>query len=191
MRAARSRVSVHDFTVAHVNLPPSGVGQTLVVRHDDDRRSVGIQSLEERDDLSAGMSIELAGWLVGENKRWTVRQRARYSHTLLLPARELGRTMALAVAQTDVGEELRRPLSSLFAWHLCLRHRQRDVLESGKNRHQVESLKNEADVVQPKRGRLPVAHVVDPFPPDLDRSGRWLIDHANEIQQRRLTTSRW
>ncbi len=133
-----------------MNLPPRGVGQAFVVRNDDDGRSVGIEPLEEGDDLSASVSVELAGWLVGENKSWTIRQCARYCHTLLLPARELGRTMTLAVAQADVAKELRRPLSSLLAWHFCLRHRQRDVLECRQNRHQIEALKDEPDVVQPK-----------------------------------------
>ena len=92
----RARSSPTICAVAHVDDAPRGAREILVVRDDDDRRPIGVQPLEQRDHLRAGVRVELARRLVGEQERRAVRQRARDRDALLLAAGQLRRPMALA-----------------------------------------------------------------------------------------------
>jgi hypothetical protein len=85
MRADES--SVDDQSVAHVNPAVRCPRKILIVRNDDDRRSITIQSLEQSDHFRAGLRIELSRRLVGEKNRRLVGESARYRDALLLPTR--------------------------------------------------------------------------------------------------------
>src|SRR5690242_7387473 len=103
---------VHDHAVAHVHDTARRARQLFVVRHDDERRAVAIEPVEEANDLRAGAGIQLAGWLVGKEELGLVRQRTRNGHALLLAARELRRAVTEALAQADVREQLARSRST-------------------------------------------------------------------------------
>ncbi len=81
------RSCVHHPAVAHVNLPSSGAGQILVVRHDEDRGSIQVQSLKLRDDLCSRTRVELSRRLVRQKENGPVGQRPCDRYALLLTSR--------------------------------------------------------------------------------------------------------
>ena len=146
---------------------------------------------EQLDHLGAGLRVELTGRLVGEQSARLVRQRARDRHALLLAARQLRRPMRRAARRARRTPAARaRASPARAARHLRLGHRQLDVLDRRQRRHQIEALKDETDVQQPKARRRRVAHLIDarrrrssPCP----RVGRSMP--PIEIEQRRLAAA--
>ena len=69
-------------------------GQLLVVRDEDERRlAPPLQPEQQIDHMAAGLAVEVAGRLVGENELRPAAQGARDGDALLLAARELRREM--------------------------------------------------------------------------------------------------
>jgi hypothetical protein len=64
-------------------------GDLGLVRDEDDGVAGVVQPLEERHDLDAGLRVEVAGRLVGQQDRRVVDQRARDGDALALAARQL------------------------------------------------------------------------------------------------------
>ena len=50
-------------------------GHAGIVRHQHDGDSLGVELLEHPQDLDAGVGIEVAGGLVGQDQRGTIDQR--------------------------------------------------------------------------------------------------------------------
>src|SRR5258705_8651114 len=98
--------------------------------------------------------------------------------------------MALAITKSDIRQELRRPFVSLLTPNLRLGHWQRHVLERRQNGHQIEALENESDVVQPEGSRFAITHRVDPLACDLDCARCRMVDHADQVEQSRLSAAR-
>ena len=90
-------------------------GDVGFVRDEHDGVARFVQALEERHDLDAGLRVEVAGRLVGEQDRRVVDERARDRHALTLAAGQLVRPVVLAVAQLDLLERLVRALGRSFA----------------------------------------------------------------------------
>ena len=64
----------------------------------------------ELEDLGAGLRVEVAGRLVGEDDLGLAHERARDGDALLLATRELGRPVGEPVAQADGVDDLVEPL---------------------------------------------------------------------------------
>ena len=67
------------------------VGDVGLVGDEHDGVARLVEALEERHDLDAGLRVEVAGGLVGEQDRRIVHQRARDGDALALAAGELVR----------------------------------------------------------------------------------------------------
>ena len=80
-----------------------------------DRRAVGMEGIEQRDDLIAGPLIELARRLVGEQQARPVGQCPRDRDALHLATGKLSRPVARALRQPHVLEQLRCPRAALDA----------------------------------------------------------------------------
>ena len=97
------------------------------------------------EDLGARLRVEVPGRLVGEDDLGLRRERARDRDALLLTAGELGRPVRQPVAEADgVDHPIEPRLVGIAAGE---RHRQRDVLDRGQRRDEVERLEHEADLV--------------------------------------------
>src|SRR2546421_122051 len=59
-----------------------------------------------------------------------------------------------------------------------------------EHRHEIKALENKADVPQPKKCRLAIGQSAHALAADGDRAGRWAVDRAKEIEERRLPTTR-
>ena len=144
VRAARSRLvrsrdsasrssstdgSCDDPPVAQVDLAVGGRGDLGVVGDEDDRPAGGVELVEQRHDLGAGVAVEVAGRLVGEDQRRLRDERARDRDPLLLAARQLGRLVVEAIAQPEPLEGGRRPRRPLAPRDALVQQRRRDVVE--------------------------------------------------------------
>ena len=114
--AARSRLvrrresaSRSSSKSAHATTRPSrrwiwrvGRGGDLGVVGDEDDRPAGVVELvEQRHDLGAGMAVEVAGRLVGQDQRGFGDDRPGDGDALLLAAGQLGRLVVEAVAEPE------------------------------------------------------------------------------------------
>ena len=89
------RSSDDDLAVAHVQAPWKGGGDLLVVGDQHQRRAVGRELVQQLDHRAAGLGVEVAGWLVGEQDHRTLGDRARDRDALALAAGQLcGRCVA-------------------------------------------------------------------------------------------------
>ena len=97
--------------VEHLDLPRKALGDLALVGDDDDRRPLGVQPFEQREDRLAVDAVEVPGRLVGEDDRRVAGERPGDRDTLALAARELGRPGAAAVREPDLRERLVRQLA--------------------------------------------------------------------------------
>src|SRR4030042_1950467 len=65
-------ILVRQETVGEFDSPSGIKGILIAVCHHDHRYPVLVQCGEQFHDLGAGMRVEIARWLVGENDRWLV-----------------------------------------------------------------------------------------------------------------------
>ena len=84
-RALRQRI-LFDPAVANRDHAMGVGGDVGFVRDEDDGVAGAVQAIEERHDFDAGLRIEVAGRLVGEQDRRVVDQRARDGDALALTA---------------------------------------------------------------------------------------------------------
>ena len=96
--------------------------------------------------------VEVAGRLVGEDDLRAAGEGPGDGDALLLATGELARPVREAVAETDGVDDLVEPRRVGLA--AGERHRERDVLDRGERRHQVEGLEDEADPVAAQLGEL-------------------------------------
>jgi hypothetical protein len=108
---------VDDDAIAHVHDTSRCLRQIFVVRHDDDRRPVAIQALEECDHVRTGSRIELARRFVGEEQSGPIRKRARDRDALLLAARQFSRAVVASLGQADICEEFASSVAARALLH--------------------------------------------------------------------------
>src|SRR5262245_25340496 len=81
---------VGQHALFEVERSTGALGRVRVVRHHHDRLlEFLVEPVEQREDLLAGLAVEVAGRLVGEQHRGIAHQRTRDRDALLLSAREL------------------------------------------------------------------------------------------------------
>ncbi len=86
-RLPTRRLLVAEYlAVADVDDAVRVFGDVVLVRDQDNRVALLVQAIEERHDLQAGLRVEVAGRLVGQNDRRVVHQSASDRHTLPLAA---------------------------------------------------------------------------------------------------------
>ena len=166
--------------------------QRRIVGDDDDRGAVGVDAIEQIGDLLAGVLVELAGRLVGEQQRRPVRQRARDRHPLHLAAGQLRRPV---IARDRRGRRTRAARACARAarpWSTPASACGSSMFSHAvEHRQQEEPLEDEADPRQAdaaalrlgqRRRRRALRTASEPLV--------GLIDAAEQVQQRRLAAAR-
>ena len=98
-RSAHRRVA-DDPAIAHDQVAPRVAGDVQLVGHHHDGDPLVVEFLKHPHDLDAGLAVEVAGWLVGQQQGGLVDQRAGDGDPLLLAARKLA-GMMVAPAPPD------------------------------------------------------------------------------------------
>ena len=103
---------------------------------------------------------------------------------LLLAARQLRWPVREAVADADRRDELLVPRAVGLA--PGERERQQDVLLRVQHRHEVEALKDEAELVAPQAGQLTVVEARELGAVNDDRAGGRAVQAGEQVHERRL-----
>ena len=83
-------VTGHDAAVREHDPRIRVGGEVRIVGDEHDRRAPPAVDIDQEiDDVAAVLTIEIAGWLVGEDNRRVVGERTGDCHALLLTTREL------------------------------------------------------------------------------------------------------
>ena len=128
------------------------------------------------------LRVEVAGRLVTHQKRRAVHDGARDGHALLFAAGQLVGALVELVLQTDEAQHLGYLRLDDVAALADYLERERDVLEHGLVRQQLEVLEHAADVAA-QVGHAPVAHGGQVLVRDVDVALRGLHlsdEHADE-----------
>ena len=133
-------------------------------------------------------AVEVAGGLVGEDDRRAAGQGAGHGDALLLAAGELAGPVVEAVGEADGVDDLVEPCRvGLAAGQV---HGQRDVLDRGQRRHQVERLEDEADAVAAQLGELASLSVARSTSPMNDLAAGEVVEPGQAVHERRLARAR-
>ncbi len=143
-----------DLAVADLDDPLRVLGDRHVVRHQDDRVSLGMQLAEDLHHFFAGAAVERAGGLVREDHLAAVHQRARDTHALLLAAGELPGLVAHAVLHAQPGEDGLGTLVARLASDARIDRRHFGIAQRGEIAQQVITLKDESEVLTAQLGEL-------------------------------------
>ena len=143
-----------------------------------------LQAEQKLDHLVAGLAVEIAGRLVGEDDLRTRAERARQCHTLLLAARQLRRKVIGAMRDADFRQQAAGDIEGVgLAGEL---ERQGDVLQRRHGRHQVERLEDDADVAAAHERQRVLAEMGEIVSGDADGAGRGALQSGHDHQQRGL-----
>ena len=117
---------------------------------------------------------------------------ARNRDALLLAARELVRMMMRALAEADGFQRSHRARVALGRLHRLVRveQRQLDVVERGRARQKIESLKDKPDLVIANFGELVAAQLGDILPVQEILPARRVIEAPENVHQRRFSRPR-
>ena len=177
---------VGDATIGEEDHTVRVAGRDRVVGDHDDRLAELAHGVaHEREDLGARGAVEVAGRLVGEDDLRPARQ-ARGRRRRAVAGRRTARSgrCLQAVGQSDGGDHVVDPVAvGLAAGEV---HRQRDVLDRGQRRHEVERLEDEAQAVAPQPGELLFAGGGDVDVADGDRAAGEAIEAGHAVHEGRL-----
>ena len=148
-----------DQPVANADDAPRVFGDVLLVRHHDDGVALPREFREERQDFRAGLGVEVAGRLVGQQDGRPVHQRAGDGDALALAAGQLVGPVMDPVGQADVAQGLQRHLPPFLGGHAGVDQGQLDVAQRVGARQQVEGLEDEADLLVADLRQLVVVHL--------------------------------
>ena len=110
-------------------------------------RPLALTSARKRaEHVVGGLRVEVAGRLVGQQHPGAVGDRAGDGDSLLFAAGQFRRAMALALSETEIGEQFARAGRGLSAREPRDHLRQDEILERRELRQQVMELVDEADV---------------------------------------------
>ncbi len=170
---SRHRLVAGDLAVGDADDAVGVFGDAQVVRDEDDGdAALRVQPLEQAHDLRAGLRVEVARRLVGQDDGRLGDQRAGDGDALLLAARQLVGVVLQPVAQPDGFQRLAGPLTPLARTHAGVDQRLLDVVDGRRAAQQVERLEDEADFPVANLGQLVVVQLLDVHAVQLVRARR-------------------
>jgi hypothetical protein len=160
-----------------------------LVRRDQHRHALGLELADRLQHLADELGIERARDLVEQQRAGTRRERAGDRDALLLAAREPVGVVVLAPLEPEAVEQLARaPLGLGAALAMAAHRRERDVLERGQVREEVERLEHHPEPAA-HRDRLH-RRVGDHLAVQQHVAVVDLLEQVDAAQQRRLARPR-
>ena len=189
MRRARASASDDDRAVGEADDALGASGEREVVRHQDDGGArFAIERLEQLDDVRAGVAVEVAGGLVGEEHARRVAEGARDGDALLLAAGELvGKWCARSPSPTRASSSRRARRRAVVAAQL---ERDLHVLERGERGDELEALEDEADFRPAELRALIFVEAREIGAVEQHGAARRDVESGEQAEQRRLAAAR-
>ncbi|MCY1347549.1 hypothetical protein D9M69_336600 [compost metagenome] len=153
---------------------------------DQDQRGAAllVEFEEQVADALAGLAVEVAGGLVGEQHVGFGGKGAGDGHPLLFAAGQLARRMAEARAEADPLQQAGGTLAGIAA--ALQFERQHDVLQRIEVVEQLEGLEHEADVLGAHLGALVLVEVAEVVADQRDRAVAGQVEAGEQTEQGRL-----
>src|SRR3989449_6014571 len=154
-------------------------------------RSRGMKLSKGRQYFAAGVRIEVSRGLIGHEDCGLADERAGNGDALALTARQLVGAMANALRETQSFEQFERTHPSLGARHAAaVLERQCDVLFDREPRHQIECLKDEADLAIADLRQTLARQRADVLAIELIAAGRGRVETTQDVHQRAFARTR-
>ena len=160
-----------------------------VVGDHDDGAALLVQLLEQGHHLPAGLLIQRAGGLVGQQDRGVAHQRPGDGHALLLAAGELVGVVVHAVGKAHALQHLLRALLALAGRHARVDQRQLHVLLGRHPGQQLGVLEDEAHLLAADAGQLGLSQILDLLPVEDVAPGACHVQAADDVHQRGLAAA--
>ena len=189
-RFHRHGLIAHHQTVAQRDDAVRMRGQRGVVRHHHQRRAFPpVEFQQQFEHLLAGLAIQIAGRLIGQQNRRLRDERAGQRHALLLAAGKLHRIVVQAVRQADAREQFPRARGH-FRTRARQFRRQQDILFRGQSRNQLERLKNETDLAPAHFRHAVFGKPGNIFAIEQNLAAGGVVEAREQAEQRALAASR-
>jgi hypothetical protein len=151
-------VSSED-SVTKLENPIGALSQGCVVGDDDECRVVMLHEIKQHFVKPfARLAVEIARWLIREQRRWFVGQGACHGYPLLLATGQFRRAMLDSLGQANLVQEIQRSLPSARTIDARNELRHHYILECREVAQQVMKLEDEADKLIPYASQFLVAH---------------------------------
>ena len=177
---------VLDAAVHDLDHPLAPLGDVRVVGDDHDRLAPGVHPVEDLEDLEAGLAVEVAGGLVGEDQRGLVHERPGDGRPLALSPGELGRAVLCPVREADPVEGRARQLLALRARDPGIQEGELHVAQKRGLGEEVEGLEDEADLLVADGRDLEARELVDVVSLQAVGAGGGGVEAAEDVHEGRL-----
>ena len=149
-----------DMTISQLDVAARIVGDVWVVGYEDDGSSLGIELLEEYENLETGSGIEVTRSLIGENHGRVVHQSSGDGHTLHLSTRHLVTLVIESLAQAHSLQGFDGTLLALLGSNGRIVHQwQLHILHTGSLWQKVVVLEDETNLAVAEDGTVVAAHL--------------------------------
>src|SRR5437899_789375 len=99
----------NDFAIAHDQIAPGVASNVELVSYHHDGNSLFVEFLKYAHNLDTGLTVEIAGGFVGQQKRRLVNQRSSNGDPLLLASGKLIGMVVCSLSQTNRLERAQTP----------------------------------------------------------------------------------
>src|SRR5262249_42824019 len=148
-----------------------------------------VQVAQDFENGPGVLAIQVPRWLIGQQNRRVVDERAGDGHSLLLAARKRARLMIQPLRDAEQAQNLLELRVGLGIRSGDVAG-DGDVVARGQVRQQVELLKNETDRAFAQTGSRGVADLGEVLIVDLDFAGGGRSKAADDVEQRRFSGAR-
>ncbi len=169
VRARFARAIFFDAPIAQGHQAGAAFGHVNIVRDDQDRGAQPlVQIANQRENLGAGVGVQIAGGLVGQQNRRINRKRARDGAALAFAAGKLVRQVLTARGQAHQVQQLVRAFLDFLLRPSAQMQRNGDVFDARQRGQQIEELENESDLVAAQARQFVVGKPAQPAAVDFD-----------------------
>ena len=163
-----------------------------IVGDEDDGGTLLAGHVEHQlDDAGAGLLVEVAGGLIGEEEFWLRNHGPSQADALLLATGKSGRAVVQAVTEADGGQGLGGDLAGFgerFAGRGDL-EREANIVEGRQRRDQVEALKDDTEGLAAKDRKFVFTEASQVLPTDDDLAGGGALEPGQQHEERGLAAA--
>lgn len=158
----------------------------VVSCHDEGFVRLAGQFEEQPHNRLAGIFIQVAGWLIGEQQRGVVGDSPQNGNALLLPPGKVIGEGVLAVLQADPLDEVVDLVLSRRCQAVVQLEGQGDIFKDGQGGDEIKKLEDKADMLPAKERALSLIQAGDGDLVDEDRAVVGRVNASNQVEESAL-----